>query len=138
MPPRRPSHREEGVGGAEEWGAQGVMDAAGIGSELESKEPYERMVLLEERGLHETGVARVMRAGYELLHLQTFFTVGPKEERAWTVHKGATAPEAAGEIHSDFQKGFIRAETIAYDDYVALGGEAKAREAGKLRAEGKA
>src|SRR5690606_2559372 len=71
-------------------------------------------------------------------HLLTFFTVGPKEARAWTVHKGATAPEAAGEIHSDFQKGFIRAETIAFDDYVALGGEAKAREAGKLRAEGKA
>ena len=88
-------------------------------------------------GLEETGLARVIRAGYELLHLITFFTVGPKEARAWTVHKGASAPNAAGEIHSDFEKGFIRAETIAYDDYVTLGGEAKAREAGKLRAEGK-
>src|SRR3546814_20088444 len=89
-------------------------------------------------GLHETGLARVIRAGYELLHLITFFTVGPQEARAWTVHTGATAPEAAGEIHSDFQKGFIRAETIAYDDYVALGGEARARAAGKMRAAGKA
>ncbi len=80
----------------------------------------------------------MIRAGYKLLHLLTFFTVGPKEARAWTVHAGASAPEAAGVIHSDFEKGFIRAETIAYDDYVALGGEARAREAGKLRAEGKA
>src|SRR3546814_15296403 len=89
-------------------------------------------------GRHETGLARVIRAGYELLHLLTFFTVGPKEARAWTVHTGASAPEAAGEIHSAFQKGFIRAETIAFADYVQLGGEDKAREAGKLRAEGKA
>src|SRR3546814_14010228 len=101
-------------------------------------EADERMLFLEEMGLHETGLARVIRAGYELLHLLTFFTVGPKEARAWTVHTGASAPEAAGEIHSDFQKGFIRAETIAFADYVALGGEAKAREAGQLRAEGKA
>jgi ribosome-binding ATPase len=98
----------------------------------------ERMLFLEELGLHETGLARVVRAGYELLQLRTFFTVGPKEARAWTIHNGAAAPEAAGVIHSDFQKGFIRAETIAYDDYVSLGGESKAREAGKLRAEGKA
>ena len=91
-----------------------------------------------ELGLQETGLARVITAGYKLLHLLTFFTVGPKEARAWTVHQGATAPEAAGEIHTDFEKGFIRAETIAFDDYVALGGESKAREAGKLRAEGKA
>src|SRR3546814_21129420 len=101
-------------------------------------EADERMLFLEEMGLHETGLARVIRAGYELLHLLTFFTVGPKEARAWTVHTGASAPEAAGEIHSDFQKGFIRAETIAFADYVALGGEAKAREAGKLRAEAQA
>src|SRR3546814_17500407 len=86
------------------------------------------MLFLEEMGLHETGLARVIRAGYELLHLLTFFTVGPKEARAWTVHKGATEPEAAGEIHSDFQKGFIRADTLAFADYVALGVEAKARE----------
>ena len=119
-------------------GAQAVVVSAAIESELVTMEMAERLEFLEEMGLHETGLARVIRAGYELLHLITFFTVGPQEARAWTVHQGATAPEAAGEIHSDFQKGFIRAETIAYDDYVALGGETKAREAGKLRAEGKA
>ena len=79
----------------------------------------------------------MIRAGYELLHLITFFTVGPKEARAWTVEKGAKAPQAAGVIHSDFERGFIRAETIAFADYVALGGEAGARDAGKLRQEGK-
>lgn len=119
-------------------GAQAVIVSAAIEAELGGMDTDERLAFLEEMGLHETGLARVIRAGYELLHLLTFFTVGPKEARAWTVHKGASAPEAAGEIHTDFQKGFIRAETIAYDDYVALGGEAKAREAGKLRAEGKA
>ena len=119
-------------------GAQAVVVSAAIESELVTMEMADRLEFLEEMGLHETGLARVIRAGYELLHLITFFTVGPQEARAWTVHTGATAPEAAGEIHSDFQKGFIRAETIAYDDYVTLGGEAKAREAGKLRAEGKA
>ncbi|WP_194954492.1 redox-regulated ATPase YchF [Sphingopyxis solisilvae] len=118
--------------------AQAVVVSAAIESELVTMEMADRMEFLAEMGLTETGLARVIRAGYELLHLITFFTVGPQEARAWTVHQGATAPEAAGEIHSDFQKGFIRAETIAYDDYVALGGEAKAREAGKLRAEGKA
>jgi GTP-binding protein YchF len=123
---------------AQAEGAQAVIVSAAIESELVGMEADERLLFLEEMGLHETGLARVIRAGYELLHLITFFTVGPKEARAWTVHKGASAPEAAGEIHSDFQKGFIRAETIAFDDYVALGGEAKAREAGKLRAEGKA
>jgi len=95
------------------------------------------MVFLEEMGLHETGLARVIRAGYELLHLITFFTVGPKEARAWTVERGSKAPRAAGEIHTDFERGFIRAETIAFDDYVALNGEAGARDAGKLRQEGK-
>jgi GTP-binding protein YchF len=119
-------------------GAQAVVVSAAIESELVTMDMADRMEFLSEMGLSETGLARVIRAGYELLHLITFFTVGPQEARAWTVHKGATAPEAAGEIHSDFQKGFIRAETIAYDDYVTLGGEAKAREAGKLRAEGKA
>ena len=97
----------------------------------------ERLAFLEEMGLHETGLARVIRAGYDLLHLITFFTVGPKEARAWTVEKGSKAPQAAGEIHTDFERGFIRAETIAYDDYVALNGEAGARDAGKLRQEGK-
>ena len=119
-------------------GAQAVVVSAAIESELVTMDMADRLEFLEEMGLHETGLARVIRAGYELLHLITFFTVGPQEARAWTVHTGATAPEAAGEIHSDFQKGFIRAETIAYDDYIALGGAAKAREAGKLRAEGKA
>ncbi|HET6536678.1 MAG TPA: redox-regulated ATPase YchF [Sphingopyxis sp.] len=119
-------------------GAQAVIVSAAIESELVAMEADERVMFLEEMGLNEAGLVRVIRAGYELLQLQTFFTVGPKEARAWTVHKGASAPEAAGEIHSDFQKGFIRAETIAFDDYVTLGGEARAREAGKLRAEGKA
>jgi hypothetical protein len=119
-------------------GAQAVVVSAAIEAELTGMDNDERMLFLEEMGLSETGLARVVRAGYKLLDLLTFFTVGPKEARAWTVHNGATAPEAAGVIHSDFQKGFIRAETVAYDDYVALGGEARAREAGKLRAEGKA
>jgi len=119
-------------------GAQAVVVSAAIESEIVSMDPADRVEFLTELGLTETGLARVIRAGYELLHLITFFTVGPKEARAWTVHRGATAPNAAGEIHSDFEKGFIRAETVAYDDFVTLGGEAKAREAGKLRAEGKA
>jgi ribosome-binding ATPase len=119
-------------------GAQAVVVSAAIESELVGMDAADRMEFLTEMGLSETGLARVVRAGYELLHLLTFFTVGPKEARAWTVHSGATAPNAAGVIHSDFEKGFIRAETVAYDDYVTLGGEARAREAGKLRAEGKA
>ncbi len=117
--------------------ANAVIVSAAIESELTGMEDDERMVFLEEMGLHETGLARIIRSGYDLLHLITFFTVGPKEARAWTVHKGAKAPEAAGEIHSDMQRGFIRAETIAYDDYVSLGGENPAKEAGKLRQEGK-
>jgi GTP-binding protein YchF len=118
-------------------GAQAVIVSAAIESELVGMEPDERLVFLEEMGLHETGLARVIRSGYELLHLITFFTVGPKEARAWTVSQGSKAPQAAGAIHSDFERGFIRAETIAYDDYIALGGEAGAKEAGKLRQEGK-
>ncbi len=118
-------------------GANAVIVSAAIESELVGMDPEERTVFLEEMGLHETGLARVIRSGYDLLHLITFFTVGPKEARAWTVHQGAKAPEAAGEIHSDMQRGFIRAETIAYDDFVALGGESAARDAGKLRQEGK-
>ncbi|MGN6358037.1 MAG: redox-regulated ATPase YchF [Novosphingobium sp.] len=118
-------------------GAEAVIVSAAIEAELVGMEPEERMVFLEELGLKETGLARIIRAGYDLLHLLTFFTVGPKEARAWTVHQGAKAPEAAGEIHSDMQRGFIRAETIAYADYIALKGEAGAKEAGKLRQEGK-
>ncbi|MES2289549.1 MAG: redox-regulated ATPase YchF [Pseudomonadota bacterium] len=119
-------------------GAQAVVVSAAIEAEIATMAPEDRAEFLSDLGLSETGLARVIRAGYELLHLMTFFTVGPKEARAWTVRVGATAPNAAGEIHSDFEKGFIRAETIAYDDFVALGGESKARDAGKLRAEGKA
>ena len=118
-------------------GAEAVIVSAAIESELVEMEPEDRAEFLAELGLEESGLARVIRAGYQLLELQTFFTVGPKEARAWTVHKGAKAPEAAGEIHSDFERGFIRAETIAFDDYVALGGESAARDAGKLRQEGK-
>ncbi len=118
-------------------GANAVIVSAAIESELVGMDAEERLVFLEEMGLHETGLARVIRSGYELLHLITFFTVGPKEARAWTVHQGAKAPDAAGEIHSDMQRGFIRAETIAYADYVALGGENGAKDAGKLRQEGK-
>ena len=118
-------------------GAQAVVVSAAIESEIVAMEPAERAEYLAELGLTESGLARVIRAGYRLLELNTFFTVGPKEARAWTFHKGAKAPQAAGEIHTDFEKGFIRAETIAYDDYVALGGETGSREAGKLRQEGK-
>jgi len=118
-------------------GAQAVVVSAAIESELVAMDPAERGEYLKELGLEETGLARVIRAGYELLGLKTFFTVGPKEARAWTFHEGARAPQAAGEIHTDFEKGFIRAETIAFDDYIALGGEAGAKDAGKLRQEGK-
>ena len=118
-------------------GAQAVVVSAAIESELVAMEPEERGEYLADLGLSESGLARVIRAGYELLGLKTFFTAGPKEARAWTFPAGAKAPQAAGEIHTDFEKGFIRAETIAFDDYVSLGGEAGAREAGKLRQEGK-
>jgi GTP-binding protein YchF len=118
-------------------GAQAVVVSAAIEAELVAMEPGERAEYLKELGLEETGLTRVIRAGYELLGLKTFFTVGPKEARAWTFPAGAKAPQAAGEIHTDFEKGFIRAETIAYDDYLACRGEAGAREAGKLRQEGK-
>ena len=118
-------------------GARAVVVSAAIEAEIATLAPEDREVFLAELGLHETGLTRVIRAGYELLGLITFFTAGPKEARAWTVHRGAKAPEAAGEIHTDFERGFIRAETIAYDDFVACGGEAGAKEAGKMRAEGK-
>jgi GTP-binding protein YchF len=120
---------------AENAGA--VVVSAAIEAEIVTLDPADRVEFLSDLGLKETGLARVIRAGYELLHLLTFFTVGPKEARAWTIEKGSKAPQAAGAIHSDFERGFIRAETIAYDDYVAFKGEAGAREAGKLRSEGK-
>src|SRR5687767_8638600 len=118
-------------------GAGAVIVSAAIEAEIATMDPADRGEFLKDLGLEETGLARVIRAGYELLHLITFFTAGPKEARAWTVEKGAKAPQAAGVIHTDFERGFIRAETIAYDDFVACGGEAAAKEAGKMRAEGK-
>ena len=118
-------------------GAEAVVVSAAIEAEIATMPADERAEFLAELGLTETGLARVIRAGYSLLHLITFFTVGPKEARAWTVPVGAKAPQAAGAIHSDFERGFIRAETTAYADYVALGGETGARDAGKLRQEGK-
>jgi len=118
-------------------GAKAVIVSAAIEAEIVTLDPADRSDFLSDLGLTETGLARVIRAGYELLDLITFFTVGPKEARAWTIAKGSKAPQAAGTIHSDFERGFIRAETISYKDYVTLGGEAAAREAGKLRSEGK-
>ncbi|MFC7498187.1 redox-regulated ATPase YchF [Enterovirga sp. GCM10030262] len=118
-------------------GAKAVVISAAIEAEIAMMAPEDRADFLSDLGLEETGLGRIIRAGYDLLHLITFFTVGPKEARAWTVEKGSKAPQAAGEIHSDFERGFIRAETIAYDDFVACGGESGARDAGKLRSEGK-
>ena len=114
-----------------------VVISAAIEAEIATLPSDEREAFLSDLGLEETGLSRIIRAGYDLLGLITFFTAGPKESRAWTVHRGAKAPEAAGEIHTDFERGFIRAETIAFDDYVTVGGEAGAKEAGKMRSEGK-
>lgn len=122
---------------AEAQGAAHVIISAQIEEEISQLEADEAEMFLEEMGLHEAGLDRLIRAGYELLNLQTYFTVGPKEARAWTIKEGYLAPQAAGVIHGDFERGFIRAETVAYDDYVSLGGEQAARDAGKLRAEGK-
>ncbi|KEQ53522.1 redox-regulated ATPase YchF [Sphingobium chlorophenolicum] len=117
--------------------AKAVIVSAAIEAELITMPMEERTEYLEALGLTEAGLARIIRAGYELLGLITFFTVGPKEARAWTVTKGSKAPQAAGAIHTDFEKGFIRAETMAYADYVQFNGEAGAKEAGKWRSEGK-
>ncbi|MGH6790207.1 MAG: redox-regulated ATPase YchF [Pseudolabrys sp.] len=122
---------------AREEGAVAVVISAKIESEIAMLPANERADYLEAVGLKETGLDRLIRAGYGLLHLVTYFTAGPKESRAWTITQGTKAPQAAGVIHSDFERGFIRAETIAYDDYVSLGGEAAARDAGKMRLEGK-
>ncbi|MFZ5719357.1 MAG: redox-regulated ATPase YchF [Pseudomonadota bacterium] len=122
---------------AKKDGADSVVISAKIESEIALLDAEERGEFLETLGLEEPGLNRLIREAYHLLGLQTYFTVGPKEARAWTIHKGDTAPQAAGVIHTDFEKGFIRAETIAYDDYVRLGGEAGAREAGRMRSEGK-
>jgi hypothetical protein len=118
-------------------GAEAVVISAAIEAEIATLPTEEREAFLSDLGLHETGLNRMIHAAYKLLGLITFYTAGPKEARAWTVHKGAKAPEAAGEIHTDFERGFIRAETIAYDDFLKFGGEAGARDAGRLRSEGK-
>ena len=118
-------------------GAEVVPVCAAIEEELGQLDESERMVFLEEMGLHEPGLDRVVRAGYKLLGLQTYFTAGVKEVRAWTVRKGATAPQAAAVIHTDFEKGFIRAETISFADFIKYRGESGARDAGRLRLEGK-
>ncbi len=122
---------------AEEQGAASVVISAKIEEEISQLSDDEQEMFLEELGLEEAGLDRLIKAGYKLLHLETFFTVGPKEARAWTIREGTLAPQAAGVIHGDFEKGFIRAETIAYEDYIACNGEAGAKEAGKMRAEGK-
>ena len=122
---------------AEAEGAGAVVISAAIEAEIATLPEEERQAFLADLGLEETGLNRMIHAAYALLGLITFYTAGPKEARAWTVRDGARAPEAAGEIHSDFERGFIRAETIAYDDYIRFGGEAGARDAGKLRSEGK-
>ena len=122
---------------AEREGAKAVVISAQIEAEVAVLEPEERTEFLQALGLSEPGLNRLIREAFVLLGLQTYFTAGPKEARAWTIPIGATAPQSAGVIHTDFEKGFIRAETIAYDDYVRLNGEAGAREAGKLRSEGK-
>ncbi len=131
------AHSERVAQMAAEQGAASVVISAAIEEEVAQLEDDERGEFLSELGLEEAGLDRLIRAGYQLLDLQTYFTVGPKEARAWTIRRGTKAPQAAGAIHGDFERGFIRAETIAYDDFIAAGSELKAKEAGKMRAEGK-
>ncbi len=118
-------------------GAPVVAICAKIEAEIAEMDEADKQVFLEDIGMKEPGLARMIRAAYTLLGLETYFTAGVKEVRAWTIHKGSTAPQAAGVIHTDFEKGFIRAEVIAFNDFVTLGGEAKSKEAGKMRLEGK-
>ncbi len=122
---------------AEAEGADLVVISGDLEAQLAALDTADAAEMLTEYGLDEPGLHKVIRAAYHLLGLLTFFTAGPKEVRAWTVHRGATAPRAAGQIHTDFEKGFIRAEVVSYDDFVAYGGEQGAKEAGKLRLEGK-
>ena len=122
---------------AESEGTSAVVISAAIEEEIAQLDEESQKEFLETLGLTEPGLNRVIRAGYELLGLLTYFTVGPKEARAWTIYKGYKAPQAAGVIHTDFERGFIRAETIAYDDFIACNGESGAKESGKLRSEGK-
>ncbi len=123
---------------AEKQGAGSVVISAAIEEEISQLDDEERAMFLDEMNLTEAGLDRIIKAGYALLNLETYFTVGPKESRAWTITKDTLAPKAAGVIHGDFERGFIRAETIAYDDFIACNGEQGAKEAGKMRAEGKA
>ena len=122
---------------AAQEGAEVVALCAAIEAEIADLDDADKLEFLESMGLYEPGLDRLIRAGYKLLGLQTYFTAGVKEVRAWTIHAGDTAPQAAGVIHTDFERGFIRAQTIAYDDFIAFKGEAGAKEAGKMRAEGK-
>jgi ribosome-binding ATPase YchF (GTP1/OBG family) len=118
--------------------AEVIFLAVGTEADITELESYEeRQLFLEDLGLTEPGSAKLIRGAYSLLQLETYFTAGVKEVRAWTIHKGATAPQAAGVIHTDFEKGFIRAEVISYKDYVHYGSESKVKEAGKMRVEGK-
>ena len=128
----RPSKRTR-----EREGAPVVAICAALEAQIADLDGEDKLVFLADMGLTEAGLDRVIHAGYKLLGLQTYFTAGPKEVRAWTVKGGATAPQAAGVIHTDFEKGFIRAEVIAYDDFIACKGEQGAKEAGKMRLEGK-
>jgi len=129
---------EKVIAKAKAEGAAYVIISAAIEAEVSQlSDPAEQKEFLGSLGLKETGLSQVIRAGYTLLELLTFFTVGPKETHAWTIRRGSKAPQAAGAIHTDFEKGFIRAETIAYADFVALGGEQGAKDAGKMRQEGK-
>ena len=129
-------HSQSVAAYAEKDGAAHVVVSAAIEAEITQLDADDKAEFLAELGLEEAGLARLIRAGYGLLDLLTFFTAGPKEARAWTVAAGSSAPEAAGAIHTDFQRGFIRAETISFDDYIACKGESGARDAGKLRIEG--
>lgn len=131
------THSDTVVAHAENEGAKAVVISAKIESELAGLDADEQSAFLADMGLDEPGLNRLIVAGYQLLDLITYFTAGPKEARAWTVARGTKAPQAAGVIHTDFEKGFIRAETIGYDAYVELGGEAGAKDAGKMRLEGK-
>ncbi|WP_191085777.1 redox-regulated ATPase YchF [Roseococcus microcysteis] len=131
------AHSEKVMARAKAEGARAVVVSAAIEAEIAQMAEADRGEFLETLGLSDSGLDRVIRAGYELLGLVTYFTCGPKETRAWTITQGMTAPQAAGVIHGDFERGFIAAETIAFDDYVKLGGEQGAKEAGKMRVEGK-
>lgn len=122
---------------ADEEGSQVIVISAKVEEEIAVLDEDEKEMFLEELGLSESGLDKLVRASYDLLGLATYFTAGVQEVRAWTFKKGMTAPECAGIIHTDFQKGFIRAETVGYDDLVEAGNEAKAKEAGKVRLEGK-